>query len=108
MAVPGSIFNEMYSGANRLIKDGAKLVSEINDIITTCFPDLPLKPIDSQESELDNEEGQIYALIGFDKIHVDEVIEKSRMEPGAVMAVLTRLEMKDAIRSIPGGYYIRR
>ena len=108
MAVPGSIFNEMYSGANRLIKDGARLVSEINDIITTCFPDLPLKLIDSQESELDKEEGHIYALIGFDKIHVDEVIEKSRMEPGAVMAVLTRLEMKDAIRSIPGGYYIRR
>ena len=40
MAIPGSIFNEEHKGANALIKQGAKLVDTIEDIIAECFPDL--------------------------------------------------------------------
>ncbi len=43
MAVPGSVFREEYQGANTLIKQGAKLVDNINDILTTSFPGYSLK-----------------------------------------------------------------
>ena len=46
--------------------------------------------------------------MGIDKIHVDELIEKSGLGAKKVMAILTKLEMKDAVRPIPGGYYIRK
>jgi len=105
MAVPGSVFDEGYRGANLLIKQGAKLIDGIDDIIATCFPNLTLKK-DNQVDLSDNER-YIYEIIGSVKIHVDEVIEKSGMETRHVMAILTSLELKETIRGIPGGFYLR-
>ena len=106
MAVPGSIFDEGYKGANSLIKQGAKLIDGIEDIITTCFPDLTIKK--DKQVDLDNNERYIYEVIGPTKIHVDEVIEKSGMETRHVMAILTNLELKEAIKGMPGGFYLRK
>ena len=53
-------------------------------------------------------ENFIFSLIGFDKIHIDEVIEKSNLQTKDVMVILTGLEMKDLIRQFPGGFYIRK
>ncbi|MCX5798321.1 MAG: DNA-processing protein DprA [Proteobacteria bacterium] len=106
MAIPGSIFNDEYKGANTLIKEGAKLIDGIEDIIINCFPNLELKK--EQKIDMDEDEEYIYSIIGFDKIHIDEVIEKSKMEAKRVMAIFTGLEMKEAIREVPGGFYIRK
>ena len=106
MAIPGSIFDEGYKGANSLIKQGAKLIDGMDDIIATCFPNLTLKK--NEHVDLNGDEHYIYEIIGLVKIHVDEVIEKSGMETRHVMAILTNLELKEAIQGIPGGFYLRR
>jgi DNA processing protein len=106
MAIPGSIFDEGYKGANSLIKQGAKLIDGMDDIIATCFPNLTLKK--NEHVDLNGDEHYIYGIIGLVKIHVDEVIEKSGMETRHVMAILTNLELKEAIQGIPGGFYLRR
>lgn len=106
MAIPGSIFDEGYRGANSLIKQGARLIDGMDDIIATCFPNLTLKK--EKQVDLSDDERYIYGIIGSTKIHVDEVIEKSSMETRHVMAILTSLELKDAIRGIPGGFYLRK
>lgn len=54
------------------------------------------------------EEEKIFSHIGFEKVHVDEIIEKSGMKAKQVIAMLTRLEMKEIIREVPGGFYIRK
>jgi len=112
MAVPGNIFNEEYKGANALIKQGAKLIDNTEDIITTCFPNLKIKNdrTDAKKHvvDLSEAENHVFSLIGFDKIHVDEVIEKSKLQTKDVMVILTGLEMKDLIRQFPGGFYIRK
>ena len=112
MAVPGNIFNDEYKGANALIKQGAKLVDNIEDIVITCFPDLKFKEDKTgkthKSKEMNQNENCVYSLIGFDKIHVDEVIEKSKMQTKDVMVILTGLEMEDLIRQFPGGFYIRK
>ncbi len=106
MAIPGSIFDEGYKGTNSLIKQGAKLIDGMDDIIATCFPNLTLKK--NEHVDLNGDEHYIYEIIGLVKIHVDEVIEKSGMETRHVMAILTNLELKEAIQGIPGGFYLRR
>jgi len=109
MAIPGSIFNEEHRGANRLIKNGARLIEGIEDIITNCFPDLYHLNVSSENKvDMDEEESYIYNLIGNDKTHIDEIIEKSKRHAKEVMAIITRLEIKEIIRQFPGGYYIRR
>lgn len=105
MAVPGSIFDEGYKGANSLIKEGAKLVDGIDDIISSCFHGVSLKK--DKQVDLDTNERYIYGIIGSIKIHIDEVIEKSGMEARHVMAILTNLELKEAIKGMPGGFYLR-
>jgi DNA processing protein len=106
MSVPGSIFSDEYKGANALIKQGAKLIDNVGDIVTNCFPGLHTNP--RRDVDMDKEEDYIYSIVGPAKIHVDDVIDKSGRETGSVMALLTRLEMKDLIRQFPGGFYIRK
>jgi DNA processing protein len=106
MAVPGSIFDEEHKGANSLIKQGARLVDGIEDILSTCFPNLTFQ--EDKRVDLTENERYIYALVGSNKVHVDEVIGQSAMETKHVMAILTSLEIKEIIRSVPGGYYLRR
>jgi len=106
MAIPGRVFDEAHKGANNLIKQGARLVQDIGDIVSCCFPHVKFRaeaPID-----MDGDEGYIYRLMGVDRVHVDELIEKSRFETKKVMAILTRLEMKEMVRPIPGGFYMRK
>lgn len=106
MAVPGSIFREGHAGSNRLIKEGAKLVDGVEEIVEACFPGISL--VEPAKAELDDEEKKVYSLIGFEKVHADEVIERSGMDTKEVMAALTRLTMKNAVGEITGGFFIRR
>lgn len=106
MAVPGSVLRTEHAGSNRLIKEGAKLIDSVEDILTTCFTDAHLPA--QAPMELDSGENKVYSLIGFEKVHADEVIERSGMDTKAVMAALTRLTMKNVVAEISGGYFIRR
>lgn len=106
MAMPGRVLDEAYKGANGLIKQGARLVEDIGDIVGCCFPDLEFSP--KSAIDISEDEDYIYRLMSAGRIHVDELVEKSRLETGKVMAILTRLEMKDMIRPTPGGFYMRK
>jgi DNA processing protein len=109
MALPGRIFDEAYQGANRLIKQGAKLVGGTEDIMEACFPDFvrPDKAI-GDSIDLNEQQHYIYALLGSGKAHVDELVQQSSMETRKVLATLTELEMKDMITPFPGGFYMRK
>jgi DNA processing protein len=106
MAIPGRVFDDAYKGANGLIKQGALLVEDINDILTCCFPHVELQT--KPAIDMDTDEDYIYKLLGSERLHLDELIEKSGFEARKVMAVLTRLEMKDIVRPVPGGFYLRK
>jgi DNA processing protein len=106
MAVPGSVFREEYKGTNTLIKQGAKLVENINDILLTAFPGYT--PEEKRPVSLSPDEERILAHIHFEKVHIDVIIEKSGLKAKEVMALLTKLEMKDIIFETPGGFYIRK
>jgi DNA processing protein len=106
MAIPGRVYDEAYKGANNLIKQGAKLVEDIGDIVNCCFPGIQFST--KSAIDINQDEDYIYTLMGIGRTHVDELIEKSGLGAKKVMAILTRLEMKDMVRPIPGGFYIRK
>jgi DNA processing protein len=106
MAMPGSVLRTEHAGSNRLIKDGARLVDSVEDVLATCFPHI--KPVTQKPVELDSSENKVYSLIGFEKVHADELIERSGMDTKDVMAVLTRLVMRDVVAETPGGFFVRR
>ncbi|MBP1747785.1 MAG: family protein involved in uptake [Deltaproteobacteria bacterium] len=105
MAMPGSVLKTEHAGSNRLIKDGARLVDSVEDVLITCFPHI--QPEIKKPVELDSSENKVYSLIGFEKIHADEVIERSGMDTKDVRATLTRLAMRNIITEAPGGFFVR-
>jgi DNA processing protein len=106
LAVPGRVFDDEYKGANNLIKQGARLVEGMEDIIASCFPGLHVKR--EEKLAIDEEEDYIYCLMGLNRIHVDELAAKSGKAIRHLLVLLTRLEMKDLIRPLPGGFYLRK
>lgn len=105
MAIPGSVYDEAYSGTNLLIKEGARLVDGIEDIIEFLFPHI--KPEKAKAVELEKDELVVYSIIGNVRVHVEEVIEKSGLDSSKVLAILTKLEMRGLVKCFPGGYYLR-
>jgi len=117
--VPGNATEPMSFGPNTLIKQGAKLVTNWEDVVE----ELPtpvraeLIPVESASSEeyaeiveksLSPEVRQIYSLLAVDKSrHIDEIVELSGLTSSQVLAQLFDLEMKGVIRQLPGKQFLK-
>ena len=109
-AIPGSIFNKNSVGTNNLIKQGAKLVSQIEDILEELNIQYTLPTIkDSSNLKFDNkQEKKIYQSLSKEKpLAIDKIIEISNLSSKDVLAILTTLELKEFIKNIDGGSYIK-
>jgi DNA processing protein len=106
-AVPGPIYSEMSKGPNNLIKMGAKLVTEANDILE----DLNLKTLPEQKNIQLNfgdtpEETAVLKLLSKNPININAIIKETKLEPGQVTSALIFLEMKGRVRNLGGQQYI--
>jgi len=112
-AIPGSIFNKNSIGPHNLIKQGAKLVSQIEDVLEELKFNylLPAEKLKSPEKssviQFKNEtEKNIYQIFSEEeKLAIDKIIEKSNLSPEEVLITLTTLELKGLIKNIGGTYY---
>ena len=112
LAVPGSVFNEQSRGCHSLIKDGASLVRNWQDVIA----ELPQKLSNAfanqkQEKETDHlteDEKSIIALLSFERpSHVDQIAEKAGIRAQEILGTLVNLELKNYITQIPGKNFLR-
>ena len=106
-AVPGNVTLSGSHGVNRLIKEGAKLVERVEDILeelgieplsTGPQPPRPGFPLTPQEAEL-------YTLLCRGPLQIDDIIVQSALTAGEVSATLLRLELKGAIMQLPGKHF---
>lgn len=112
-AVPGSIFQKNSFGSNELIKKGAKLTSNINDILEEL--NLKIDVINPEigesgasEINISNEEKQILNILETEPQDLDKIIQKSKMRPQDVISTITLLEIKGLIKNLGGNNYIRK
>lgn len=131
-AIPGSVLTTAYSGANNLIRDGAKAVTCAEDILApyaVMYPDrlnldaidkAPLKPTvekpaESKKSEiikkecpagLDPNAQAVYNLFGETPLHPDEICAATGLSPSKVISALMQLEIADYIEQNEGKLYI--
>lgn len=104
-AVPGGINSPNSAGTNSLIKNGAKLVSEVGDILEELnigFESLPQK---NTQFEFDKEEALIAACLRDSGRTADELSLLTGLEVGMVLSKTTLMEIKGIINSINGIYY---
>lgn len=109
-AIPGSIHNPLSKGCHALIKQGAKLVENIEDILTELKILLinvcdNLKSLSTPpNSRLDEEHLKLLKCVPFEPTSMDMIIERSGLSVQKVASMLLTLELQSYIAAVPGGY----
>jgi DNA processing protein len=109
-AIPGRIDNPNAFGSNRLIQQGAKLVTSAADILDDMgmlFSEKQDLTPPAAPAELSGNEAPVYAAIGDDESHIDEIICRSGLPSHVVSSTLLALEMKTLVRQRPGGRFVK-
>jgi DNA processing protein len=109
-AIPGRIDSPLSKGCHQLIKEGAKLVEEVEDILSEFSELYSTKEVKSERPIPENltpEETAILQALTGDESHLDELSEKSGLPTGVVSFNLLRLEMRKLVRQLPGKYFIK-
>jgi len=101
-SIPGNIFSPMSKGTNKLIQQGAKLVTKVEDILE----ELELSGIKiKKEKNFSENEKIILKILENETLHTNEIIKTSKMPASFVLTNITTLEMKGAIKDIGGNVY---
>jgi DNA processing protein len=109
-AVPGRIDNPLAQGCHQLIKDGAKLVEGVDDILTELEFLLPRAAVSTPRplpQNLTPEEEKIYAAIELDETPIDTITQSTGLASGIVSSTLLRLEMRKLVKQLPGKRFVR-
>jgi DNA processing protein len=111
-AVPGPIDSRQSSGVHKLLKDGAKLVTRVEEIVDdykhmTSSEDQSAIMKPSLAISLTNEEGEIFRKLSNEPVSIDTLLEDGQFTFGHLHAVLLSLLLKKAIKQLPGSTYIR-
>jgi DNA processing protein len=114
-AIPGSIHNPLARGCHALIRDGAKLVETVDDILEE-LPSLPVlagsdaqAPTAASQSATHNEEHtRLLDALGYDPVSVDVLVARTGLTANAVSSMLLLMELEGRVSSQAGGLYLRR
>ncbi len=108
-ALPGKVDAANSFGTNGLIKQGAKLVSSVEDILEEFA--LPITAVISQaENKIslnDEEESKLYSLISDKSIQFDDLIEKTNLDMSKLANILLKLQMRKLVKELPGKQFIK-
>jgi len=107
-AVPGPITSPLSRGPLDLVKSGAKLVSQVFDIleelqIEARFQKLEARKIlpESREEEL------LLQVFGSEQKHIDEIVRQSGLSTAKVMATLSVMELSGKVKQVGNGVYAK-
>jgi DNA processing protein len=105
-AIPGSIHSPVSRGCHQLIKQGAKLVDAINDIVDELGGGDACTAVEcSLESGIETH--PVLDCMGYDPINMDLLIERSHLTADNLTTILLMLELEGKVALVPGGKFQR-
>ena len=115
-AVPGSVRSFKSTGTHRLIKEGAKLVENVTDIIGELTPLLhcqstrkePETKDTAASVSLSSQERRVLEALTPYPIHIDTIMRQLSMNPGEASGILLQLEIKGVVEQMPGKLFVKR
>ncbi|ADY56565.1 DNA protecting protein DprA [Syntrophobotulus glycolicus DSM 8271] len=127
-AVPGPIFSEMSRGTHQLIRQGAKLVENVEDVLAEIKMEnetlYSMKKEYEQSAQGQNIEKQKNGNTLFDHLdmktenlqlldylsdvplHIDTLALNCSMSPHTIALGLLELELQEIVKQLPGQYYV--
>lgn len=126
LAVPGNIDNPNSAGCHKLIKQGARLIDSIEELMDAVGSiGQQLKPIaqataqqttqkmqkglfDTANLNLTDAERKIYNCLENQPLHIEQLISQTDLPSGVVFASTVSLQLKGLIKQLPGNMFCRR
>jgi DNA processing protein len=113
-AVPGRVDNRVSRGCHRLIREGAKLVECVDDVLEELGPLVEATPVADgrvihhpAELQLNDQERQVLEAIETEPTSLDAVVASSGLPVHRVLATVSVLEMRHLVRRVSGNYILR-
>lgn len=102
--LPSNINNITSKGTNTLIKTGAKVITEFNELV---------KELIKQEDiikypEINEEYKKVYNILTITPIHISEICRKVNMQISEINMILTMLEIEGLIKALPNNEFIKK
>jgi len=106
LAVPGRLTDPRSVGTNRLIRDGAKIVTSVQDILDELG--VTGRGGKGPVVEVVGDEKTVLEFLSREPRHIDEVCEGLGMPMPVLLSVLLQLELKGLVRQLPGKLFVRQ
>jgi DNA processing protein len=126
MAVPGRVDSPLSKGPHKLIKEGAKLVESVEDVIETleflqkdfaehltkaakqAIEKAQMPLFDISKLNLTDIEKKIFDCLDSEPVHIEEIISQTEISAGKVNAALVSMRLKGIVKQLPGNYFCRK
>lgn len=108
-AVPGPITSSLSKGPSNLLKQGAKLVTEVADILEELkisnkpIIQLSNNPINEKFQDLSDDEKKIIELLKKENLHFDDLVRIAKIDSAKLSSILTILEIKKIAKNFADG-----
>ncbi len=110
-AIPGDLNSRNSQGTNSLLKQGAQLVTDVDDILHLIWPNQPSRQQRQRQQDLgeqlDNSALKVFQQLDHEPRHIDEIARSSGLTPMELSSILLDLELRGGIKVLPGNQYIR-
>lgn len=113
-AVPGRINDPLSYSCNKLIAQGAYVVTDANDIlgvidsknlyIKDIYSDMEIK---KELMGLETDENMVYSMILSEDVSTDELVVRTKLPAYKISSICTKLELKGFILQVSKGHFIR-
>jgi len=103
--VPGDIRSKTSEGTNQLIKDGAKPVSSIQDILEELG--IAAKKEEKREVPVSEMEKKLLETVALEPLYVDKIAELTNLDIPSLLTILLELEIKGLVKQLPGKRFVK-
>ena len=103
-AVPGSVLNDIHAGCHQLIKDGAMLATDAEEILQNLHWHKAVRKGKSYQPTSETE-AEIIKALGRQVLHIDALAEDCHLTVPDLSTIVLRLELQCVIEKLPGSRY---
>ena len=112
-ALPGNVNSEESKGPNGLIRQGAKLVMSVEDILEELKDILPEEFLNKtgqgafETVRLTDLENKVFCAVNNEPRHIDEIMSYTKIKAGPLATALINLEIKGFVKQLPGKMFVK-
>lgn len=105
-AIPGSIHSPLAKGCHQLIKQGAKLVDSLQDIVEELNLSKAVSaPVAEEISPTSQDQQRLLDAMAYDAISIESLVQLTGLTVSTLSSMLTLLELEGRITGLAGGQY---